>query len=75
MDFPLGPTLVMSLCVILKTFRWKTGQFISNQLFIDGLLILLFQSKEHVEKFRNYLNQQHKNIKFTSEIEENGFQI
>ena len=33
---------------------------------------LLFRSKDHVEKFRNYLNKQHKNIKFTSEIEENG---
>ena len=33
---------------------------------------ILFRSKDHVEKFRNYLNKQHKNIKFTSEIEENG---
>ena len=28
--------------------------------------------KDHVEKFRNYLNKQHENIKFISEIEENG---
>ena len=33
---------------------------------------LLFRSKDHVEKFRNYLNKQYKNIKFTSEIEEYG---
>ena len=33
---------------------------------------LLFRSKDHVEKFRNYLNKQRKNIKFTSEIKENG---
>ena len=33
---------------------------------------LVFRSKDHVEKFRNYLNKQHKNIKFTSEIEEHG---
>ena len=39
--------------------------------FVDETF-LLFQSKDHVEKFRNYLNKQHKNIKFTSEIEENG---
>ena len=32
---------------------------------------LLFRSKDHVNKFRKYLNKQHKNIKFTSEIEEN----
>ena len=30
---------------------------------------LLFHSKHHIEKFRNYLNCQHKNIRFTSEIE------
>ena len=39
--------------------------------FVDDTF-LLFRSKNHVEKFRNYLNKQHKNIKFTSEIEENG---
>ena len=33
---------------------------------------LLFRTKDHVEKFKNYLNKQHKNIKFTLEIEENG---
>ena len=39
--------------------------------FVDDAF-LLFRSKDHVEKFRNYLNKQNKNIKFTSEIEENG---
>ena len=38
--------------------------------FVDDTF-LLFRSKDHVEKFRNYLNKQHKNIKCTSEIEEN----
>ena len=38
--------------------------------FVDDTFVL-FRSKDHVEKFRNYLNKQHKNIKFTSEIEEN----
>ena len=38
---------------------------------------LLFQSKDHVEKFSNYLNKQHKKNKIyirksTSEIEENS---
>ena len=33
---------------------------------------LLFRSKDHTEKFRCYLNCQHPNIKFTSEIEENN---
>ena len=45
----------------LIVYRW----------FVDDTF-LLFQSKDHVEKFRHYLNKQHKNIKFTSEIEENG---
>ena len=39
--------------------------------FVDDTF-LLFRTKDHVEKFKNYLNKQHKNIKFTSEIEENG---
>ena len=39
--------------------------------FVDDTF-LLFRSKDHVEKFRNYLTKQHKNIKFTSEIEENS---
>ena len=30
---------------------------------------LLFRSKHHTKKFRNYLNRQHKNIRFTSETE------
>ena len=30
---------------------------------------LLFRWNNHIEKFRNYLNRQHKHIKFTSEIE------
>ena len=64
----------MSLCAILKIFGWKTVLPISNQLLTeDSLKIgLLFRTKDHVEKFKNYLNKQHKNIKFTSEIEENG---
>ena len=30
---------------------------------------LLFRSRYHIEKFWNYLNRHHKNIRFTSEIE------
>ena len=39
--------------------------------FVDDTF-LLFRSKEHIEKFRLYLNCQHPNIKFTSEIKENN---
>ena len=38
--------------------------------FVDDTF-LLFQSKDHVNKFTDYLNKQYKNIKFTSKIEEN----
>ena len=37
--------------------------------FVDDTF-LLFRTKDHVEKFKNYINKQHKNIKFTSGIEE-----
>ena len=30
---------------------------------------LIFGSRHHIEKFQNYLNRQHKSIKFTSETE------
>ena len=39
--------------------------------FVDDTF-LLFQTKDHVEKFKYYLNKRHKNIKFTTDIEENG---
>ena len=39
--------------------------------FIDDTF-LLFRTKDRVEKFKNYLTKQHKNIKFNSEIGENG---
>ena len=47
-----------------------------KHLVVYGQLVddtfLLFQTKDHVEKLKNYLNKQHKNIKFTLQIEENG---
>ena len=36
--------------------------------YVDDIFEL-FRSKHHIEKFRNYLNRQHKNIEFTSETE------
>ena len=39
--------------------------------FVDDTF-LLFRSRDHIEKFRSYLNCQHPNIKFTSEVEENN---
>ena len=42
--------------------------FFGYRRYVDDTF-LLFRSKHHIEKFRNYLNRQHKNIKFTSETE------
>ena len=39
--------------------------------FVDDTF-LFFRTKDHVEKFKNYLNKIHKNITFTSKIEGNG---
>ena len=61
----------MSLYAILKTFGWKNSCPIVYRRFVD-YTVLLFWTKDHVEKFQNYLKKQHKNIKFTSEIEETG---
>ena len=36
--------------------------------YVDDIF-LLFHSKHRIEKLRNYLNRQHENIKFASEIE------
>ena len=44
---------------------------IAYRRFVDDTF-LLFQTKDHIEKFKNYLKKQHKSIKFTSEIEGNG---
>ena len=42
-----------------------------SRRFVDDRYFL-FRTKDYVEKFKNYLNNNHKNIKFTSEIEERG---
>ena len=75
MGSPLGPTLAnVFMCHFENIWlencpaHFKT---IVYRRFVDDTF-LLFQTKDHVEKFKNYLNKQHKNIKFTSEIEENG---
>ena len=57
----------------MKKFGFKIVLLNLNLLSIEGTLMihsfLLFRSKYHIEKFRNYLNRQLKNIKFISEME------
>ena len=75
MGSPLGPTLAnVFMCHFENIWLQNCPSHfkpIVYRRFADDTF-LLFRSKNHVEKFRNYLNKQHKNIKFTSEIEENG---
>ena len=75
MGSPLGPTLAnVFMChfenISLENCPIHFKPIVYRQFADDTFL--LFRSKDYVEKFRNYLNKQHKNIKFTSEIEENG---
>ena len=46
----------------MKKFGFKIVFLNLNLLSIEG-------TKHHIEKFRNHLNRQHKNIRFTSKIE------
>ena len=72
MGFPLGPTLAnVFLCYHEKIWLQNCpSEFkpVIYRKYVDDTL-LLFRSKHHIEKFRSYLNRQHKNIKFTSETE------
>ena len=74
MGSPLGPLLAnvfMCYCENIWFENCPTHfKPIVYRRFIDDTF-LLFQTKDHVEKFKNYLNKQHENIKFTSEVEEN----
>ena len=72
---PLGPTLANAfMCHFEKIWLENCSSHfkpIVYRWFIDDTFSI-FWSKDQVEKFRNYFHKYHKNIKFTSEIEENG---
>ena len=72
MGSPLGPTLAnVFLCYHEKIWlQYCPSEFkpVIYRRYVDDTF-LLFRSKYHIEKFRNYLNRQHKNIKFSSETE------
>ena len=72
MGYPLGPALAnVFLCYLEKTWLQNCpSEFkpvIYRRYVVDAFL--LFRSKRHIEKFQNYLNRQYKNIRFTSETE------
>ena len=72
MGSAIGPTLAnVFLCYHEKIWLQNCpSEFkpIIYRRYVDDTF-LLFRSKHHIEKFRNYLNRQHKIIKFTSETE------
>ena len=72
MGSPLGSTFTNVFTCLGSCLEKCPAHFKSSvyRRFVDTFL--LFRTKDHVEKFKNYLNKQHKNIKFTLEIEENG---
>ena len=72
MDSPLGPTLAnIFSCYLEKILLQNCPSEFKPVIYRNyvGDTSLLFCLKHHIEKFRNYLNRQNKNIRFTSEIE------
>ena len=75
MGLPLGPTFAN----IFMTYHEKiwlrdcpnTFKPIFYRRYIDDTF-LLFRNQSHVNKFLEYLNSKHPNIKFTHETENNG---
>ena len=70
MGSPLGPTLANVFLSYHEKIQLQNcpSEFkpVIYRTYVDDTF-LLFRSKYHIEKFRKYLNCQHKNIRFTSE--------
>ena len=75
MGSPLGPTLANAfLCHYEKEWLENCPSLfkpIVYKRYVDDLFVL-FTSKEHLQLFVDYMNKQHKCIKFTSESESNN---
>ena len=76
MGSPLGPTLANAfLCYYEKEwldncpvhFKPMIYKIYGNNIFV------LFSSKKHLQLFVDYMNKQHKCLKFTSEAENDNF--
>ena len=75
MGSPLGPTLAnIFLCHFEEIWlsqcpkQFKPKYY---QRYVDDIF-LLFDKPDHVNKFENFLNSWHKNIKFTKELEKDN---
>ena len=75
MGLPLGPTFAnIFLCKWEKIWlNYCPTEFtpLLYKRYLDDTF-LVFKSPDHIEKFKNYLNSRHENIKFTSEVETNN---
>ena len=72
MGSPLGPTLANAFLFYHEKI-WLQNcpsefKLVIYRRYADDTFLLFFL-KHHIKKFQNYLNRQHKNIKFTSETE------
>ena len=75
MGSPLGPTLANAfLCHYEKEWLDNCPSHfkpIVYRRYVDDIFVL-FSSKEHLQPFVDYMNKQHRCIKFTSENENNN---
>ena len=75
MGSPLGPTLANAFLYFHEQI-WLNecpDEFkpVYYRRYVDDIFVL-FHSSDHLEKFKNYLNSEHRNIRFSSEKEHNN---
>ncbi len=75
MGSPLGP-LFANIVMSFHEKSWlhncpSTFKPLLYRRYVDDCF-LLFKSSDHVPRFLNYVNRQHPNISFTSELERDG---
>ena len=75
MGSPLGPTLANAfLCHYEKEWLENCPSYfkpVVYKRYVDDIFVL-FSSKEHLQFFVDYMNKQHRCLKFTSETEINN---
>ena len=72
MGSPLGPTLA-NIFLCHHEVRWLSAcpmdfKPVFYKRYVDDIF-LLFSHRDQIEQFKAYMNMQHANIKFTSEVE------
>ena len=65
----------MSFYSNTKKNGWTIVHLIINPLYTEGVLMMFlffFSSKKHLQPFVDYMNNQHRYVKFTSKTEQNN---